>query len=74
MTLKVVAGTDITIRYAFRPSVLEKEGIKVWYKRTPQRCFSWRRFRFVNVTRVTEVWTDDEGDFEPGNSWIDWGM
>lgn len=57
--------------YAFTPSVLESEGVVVWFERKPTTKFSWKRLRFVPATLVTEIWSDESGDFEPGHCWIE---
>lgn len=70
--LKVVGGTDIDVPWAFRPSVLEEHaGIKVWYRKTPIKKFNWRKLKRMPATLFVEVWTDEYGDFEPGNLWIE---
>lgn len=69
--MKVVGGTDIDRSYAFRPSSLEQVRIQVWFHRVPTTKFSWRRLRFVEAVHITEVWSDECGDFEPGNCWTE---
>jgi hypothetical protein len=72
MTLSVVGGNDVERSYAFRPSTLEKDGIHVWFRRKPTVRFSWKKFRFVPATLVTEIWTSESDEsFEPGNCWIE---
>lgn len=67
--MKVVAGLDIERGYAFRPSALEKEGIKVEFRRTPTTKFHWPTLRSRPAVHITEVWIEEDGtEFEPGNS------
>ncbi len=69
--LKVVAGLEVDRGYAFRPSSLEKEGVRVWFRHIPRRVWCWHKFRFVPAVLIVEMWTDYRGTFEPGNCWIE---
>ena len=69
--MKVVAGLEIERGYAFRPSSLEKEGIRVEFRRAPTSKFHWPTLRFKPAVHITEVWIEEDGtEFEPGNSFI----
>ncbi len=69
--LKLVGGADVDRGYAFRPSSLEECGIKVWFRREPITRFSWRKLKMVEAFLVTEIWSDEFEDFEPGNCWVE---
>lgn len=66
--MRVVGGQDVERGYAFRPSTLEEEGIKVEFRRTLIRKFHWPSLQFRDAVLIIEIWVEEDGnEFEPGN-------
>ena len=72
--MRRVGNVEVDRSSAFRPEVLAKIGVRVWFKRTATKRFNWLKLRYAPATLVVEIWTDDRGDvadYEPGNCWYE---